>query len=251
MSSMKIAVVFLLAFLVDFGFPANAVTSASDRIVVEVRVKTELAKDLAQPVSAYDAVSGRQCLDGRPVKDFQGEIIAYWINMECPYCGIAEPLKAQRDNPEICIVARHIPSSQYGESLKKAISYEALRSFSVNAANRFWDASTPKTSLGIPTPYEAVLRSSMDEALISPDNFGKAVEEAATVVSADIVAAQGRISTTPTYEIQGIRFPACDFKAHELPKALELAKKARADEKAARLEIIRIITRGLLDENLL
>lgn len=248
----KIISVFVGIFAGMLVFSGSmAATSNAERLTVEARVKTDMAKDLAQPHEIPVSLTDRKCLDGHPVKDFQGEVIEYWTSMECPYCGIAEPLKAQRENSDICIVVRHAPASQYGESLKKALAFEALRTFSVNAANRFWDVVVPKTSLGIPMPYEAALRSALEEALISPENFADAIEKVSAQISQDILAGQSRINTTPTYIMRGLRFPACDFKANELPKALELAKKARANDEAARLEIVKIITRGLLDEKLL
>ena len=139
--------------LIGLCHTASAGTPMSDRMAVEADVKTEIAKDLASPYSPHESLSGRTCLDGRPVDGFQGDILEYWSNLECPYCGIQEPLQAQRENPGLCIVVRHIPSDEYGESLKKALAYEALRGFSTNAAHRFWDAVLPKTSLGIPVPY--------------------------------------------------------------------------------------------------
>lgn len=182
---------------------------------------------------------------------FQGDIVELWSNLECPFCGIQEPLQAQRDNPGLCIVVRHIPSDEYGESLKKALSYEALKTFSVNAAHRFWDAVLPKTSLGIPVPYEAALQTAIQEAAIAPDAFADALQAAAPLVGADIVAAQSRITSTPTWILSGIRFPACDFTAKELPTALELARKTRSGDVRAKDEVSQIITRGLLDESLL
>ena len=181
----------------------------------------------------------------------QGDILEYWSNLECPYCGIQEPLQAQRDNPGLCIVVRHIPSDEYGESLKKALAYEALRGFSANAAHRFWDAVLPKTTLGIPIPYEAALQTALQEATIAPEAFADALQAVAPLVSADIVAAQSRITSTPTWILGGIRFPACDFKAAELPTALELARKVRSGNTDAQERVAGIITRGLLDETLL
>ena len=151
----------------------------SDRVAVDAGVKAEIAKDLASPYSPHESLSGRTCLDGRPVDGFQGDIVELWSNLECPFCGIQEPLQAQRDNPGLCIVVRHIPSDEYGESLKKALSYEALKTFSVNAAHRFWDAVLPKTSLGIPVPYEAALQTAIQEAAIAPDAFADALQAAA------------------------------------------------------------------------
>lgn len=242
--------IFLCGFL-TFSQPVHAGTPLSDRVAVEAGVKTEIARDLASPYSPHEILSGRTCLDGRPVDGFQGEILEYWVNLECAFCGIQEPLQAQRNNPGLCIVVRHIPSDEYGESLKKALSYEALRDFSTNAAHRFWDAVQPKTSPAIPVPYEAALQSALLEAAIAPDAFAEALRKAAPLVSADIVAAQSRITSTPTWILQGIRFPACDFTAEELPAALALARKARSGDTRARDDITKIVTRGLLHESLL
>ena len=66
-----------------------------------------------------------------------------------------------------------------------------------------------------------------------------------------MVAAGEHISVTPTYTIQGIRFPACDFKSWELPIAIELARKVRAGDAKAIKDTIAIIIRGLSDEKLL
>lgn len=238
-----------------FTFGANtafAGTPMIERIAVEAGAKAEVAKDLAVPYRPLDGLSGRTCLDGRPVEGFQGDIVEYWANLECQYCGIQEPVQAQRNNPNMCIVVRHIPSGEYSESLKKALSYEALKRFSVNAANLFWDSVLPKTNLGIPAPYEAALLMAFQEAAISPEKFAETLaKDASEAVSADILAAQARISTTPTYILAGIRFPACDFKASELPEALKLALSARDGDEDSIARIIRMITNGLMDEEAL
>ena len=232
--------------------PVHAGTPITERIAVEAGVKTEVTKDLAVPYNPLDSLSGRTCLDGRPVADFQGDIVEYWANLECPYCGIQEPVQAQRNNPGMCIVVRHIPDNQYGDSMKKALSYEALKRFSVNAANLFWDSVLPKTTLGIPAPYEAALLLAFQEAAISPEKFTETLtKDASDLVSQDVLAAQARISSTPTYILAGIRFTACDFKASELPSALELAKKARKGDEDAKERIIKIITNGLMNEAML
>lgn len=242
---------FSLYCLLTLGSAAHAGTPTSDRLAVEAGVKADIAKDLSQPHTPLETLSGRTCLDGRPVDGFEGDILEYWSNLECPYCGIQEPLQAQRNNPNLCIVVRHIPSDEYGESLKKALAYEALRGFSANAAHRFWDAVLPKTSLGIPIPYEAALQAALREAAIAPEAFADALQAVAPLISADIVAAQSRITSTPTWILGGIRFPACDFTATELPTALELARKTRAWDADAQERVIGIITRGLLNEALL
>lgn len=231
--------------------PVHAGTPMSGRVAVEAGVKAEIAKDLATPCNPLENLSGRTCLDGRAVDDFQGDILEYWANLECPYCGIQEPLQAQRTYPDLCVVVRHIPSDEYGESLKKALAYEALHGFSVNAAHRFWDAVLPKTSLGIPVPYEAALQSALQEAAIAPEAFADALQAAAPLVGADIVAAQSRITSTPTWILDGIRFSACDFKTGELPVALELAKQTRKDDDSAKERVIQIILRGLLNDPLM
>lgn len=246
-----LAQVLFFCCLIGLCHTASAGTPMSDRMAVEAGIKTEIAKDMASPYSPHESLSGRTCLDGRPVDGFQGDIVELWSNLECPYCGIQEPLQAQRTHPDLCIVVRHIPSDEYGESLKKALSYEALRTFSANAAHRFWDSVLPKTSLGIPVPYESALQTALQDAAIAPEDFADALQDVAPLVSADIVAAQSRITSTPTWILDGIRFPACDFKAGELPVALELARKARSGDMRAKDEITQIITRGLLNESLL
>ena len=246
-----VAIILSVSVNIIFSSSCMGATPKADRIAVESRVKKEIEVDFAQPYALTLRLAERKCLDGRSVKDFQGEIIEYWTNLECPYCGIAEPLKAQRDNGDICIIVRHAPASQYGEAMKKALAFEALRSFSVNSANRFWDAVVPKTSLAIPVPYEAALRTALDEALITPEAFAEAIEKVSSTISNDILAGQNRISTTPTYIIQGIRFPACDFRADQLPQAIDLARKARAGDLEAKREIMGMITRGLLNEQIL
>lgn len=245
---MTTAIVFSLVALT----PALAGTPMSDRVAVEAKVRAEVNKDLALPYSPGEALAGRHCLDGRAVKDAQGELVEYWVNLECSYCGIREPLQAQRAAPDMCIVVRHRPSDQYGESLKKALSYEALKHFSANAANLFWDKVHPQTALGIPVPYEASLMLAFQEAAIAPEAFGEVLtKDAARIVNEDILAGAGRITSTPTYILAGIRFPACDFTAVQLREALNIAKKAREGDKAAVEKAITIITKGLLNETLL
>ena len=247
-----LVIVIFLCLLFATVVSAHAGTPISERVAVEAGVKADVSKDLALSYNPLEGLSGRTCLDGRPVDDFQCDIVEYWANLECTYCGIQEPVHAQRNNPNMCIVVRHIPSGEYGESLKKALSYEALKSFSVNAANLFWDSVVPKTALGIPVPYEAALLRAFQEAAISPEQFSEILtKEASELVSHDIFMAQGRITTTPTYILAGIRFPACDFKASELPSALDMAKKARAGDNEAVERIIKIITNGLMNEAML
>ena len=240
------------ALIVLSSYVAHAGTPMSDRVAVEVGVKAQVNKDLALPYNPGEALADRQCLDGRPAKDFQGDLVEYWVNLECSYCGIREPLQAQRAAPDMCIVVRHIPTDQYGESLKKALSYEALKQFSANAANLFWDKVLPQTALGIPTPYEASLLLAFQEAAITPEAFGEALSTgAADVVNEDILAGYGRIPSTPTYILAGIRFPSCDFTATQLREALAIAKLARAGDQAAQEKIVTIITNGQLDEKIL
>ncbi len=151
-----------LFFLLSIPNCCHAGTPTSDRIALEAGVKNEISVDLAQKYDPLKVLADRKCLDGRTVKDFTGEIVEYWANLECAFCGILEPVKAQRDNPDICIVVRHIPSAQYGESLKKALAFEALRQFSINAANRFWDAVVPKSNVGLPLSYEAAMHTAIE-----------------------------------------------------------------------------------------
>lgn len=110
----------------------------------------------------------------------------------------------------------------------------------------------PKTTLAIPSPYEAALLLAFQEAAIAPETFTETLtKDAAELVSRGIVAAQGRITSTPTYILAGIRFTACDFKAGQLRGALELALKARKGDEDARRQVIESITRGNMNETML
>ncbi len=243
----KVTVSFFCLFIVLA--PAFAGTPTSDRIATEAGVRAEVAKDLALAYALPNDLTDRTCLNGKPVRSFEGDVVEYWANIECPYCGIREVVQAEKANPNLCIVVRHIPSSEYGESLKKALCYEALKKFSANAANMFWDKVVPDMTLGIAAPYEGALLQAAQEAAIAPEALGEALaKEATALVNEDILAAQGRIRTTPTFILAGIRFPACDFTATELATALGLAKEARQGNADALEKIIRIITNGQLNE---
>jgi hypothetical protein len=240
---------FVTAICLCLLFPAQL--PAEDRAAVETRIRAEISSDLAAPLQP-EALSGRSCLDGRPAAEFPGEIAEYWVNLECPWCGIQEPLQAQRQNADLCVIVRHIPSREYGESLKKALSYEALKKFSVNAANIFWDTVVPKKPRELPKPYEASLLLAFQEAAIDPEAFGEALgKEAALLINVDLVAAKGRISVTPTWVLAGLRFSACDFTAEQLPLALALAKKARAGDTEALEQVIAMIIRAFMNEPVL
>ena len=140
----------------------------------------------------------------------------------------------------------------YAAQTGQALSYEALKQFSANAANLFWDKVLPQTSLGIPTPYEASLLLAFQEAAIPAETFGEALSgTATTIVNGDILAGYGRITSTPTYILAGIRFPSCDFTAMQLREAFAIAKQARAGDQAAQEKIVTIITNGQLDEKML
>lgn len=243
-------IVLVSTLLFSVSFTHNqcfAVTPEAERIAVEAKVRAEVNKDLAMPYTPHESLAGRHSIDGRKLNDFQGDIVEFWLNLECRYCSIQDPLKAQRENENMRIIVRHLPSDSYAESLKKALSYEALKIFSVNAANMFWDTIIPKTSLAIPAPYEASLMLAFQEAAIPLEAFSNALEgEAADIINADILAGYGRITSTPSYVLEGIRFPACNFTAEQLPKALDLAKKARRGDTEAKEQVIDIIVQGLL-----
>ena len=244
----RLSFIILSIFLLCALIPAHGI-AVQDRIVAEARARADVSKDLETPWQPESLVA-RNCLDGRPVADFPGDVVEYWVNLECCYCGIVEPMLAQRRNADVCIVARHIPTREYSESMKKSLSYEALKKFSVNAANIFWDKVVPKTPQEMPLPYEASLLLAFQEAAIDPEAFGDALgNEAASIINQDILAALGSISMPPTWVLAGIRFPACDFTAAQFPVAVELAKKARDGDADALERIIAMIAKALMDES--
>ena len=70
----------------------------------------------------------------------------------------------------------------------------------------------------------------------------------AETVSKDIVEAQNLISTTPTYIMEGIRLPSCDFTAKEIPSALALAKRIRSYKDGTIHELIEIIVKNITED---
>ena len=240
----------LFTYFMDLMAPSVAIASMPERAVVERDAAAGVAKDIAVPFSPAEHLKGRTCADGRDAATFRGEILEFWGSMECRYCGIREVIKAQQAHPEWCIVVRHRPANTYGESMKKALAYEALRHFSQTAANNFWDAVVPTSDL-LPPPYAASLLRMSAEAAVQPDALAEILEgEAAQTVQKDMEQGQD-IPSTPTFVLGGIRFPSCDFSADQLAPALELAKKARSGDAAAQREIIQVITRGRMNEAML
>ena len=234
-----------LAFLCLALLPQFA--HASSEPLAE-NVMAEVMKDLSAPYTPQEKLAGKMCLNGASVDGFQGDIIEYWANIECPYCDIKEPLAAQQTNPNLCIVVRHSPSASYGESVKKSLVYETLMQLSPNAAHQFWSDLLPEKGKGVPVPYEAALQKALDSAAISTDSFVATLKNQAETVSKDIVEAQNLISTTPTYIMEGIRLPACDFTAKEIPSALALAKRIRSHKDDTIHELIEIIVKNITED---
>ena len=220
--------------------------AGTERYAVERDVTASVTKDLS--IDYHPSADGRRCIDGRLFAEGM-ERIDFWASLECSYCGIREVVKAQQAHPNWCIVVRHRPPSP--EGLRKALAFEALKKFSSSAAILFWDSVIPKADLPVPRPYEGALLQAYSEASIPQDAFVATLEgEAAGIVSADTAAGQ-HISSTPTFVLQGIRFASCDFTRLQLESALVLAQKARSGGANAVQEIIKIITRGRMNEKML
>lgn len=240
----------LNVILMIFCLPALAQANPADRMVVERDTTANVTKDVEMPYTPTKGIDNRTCIDGRPVAGFKGDIIEYWTNLECKFCGVQEIVMAQQAHPEWCIVVRHSPAS--GEGMKKALAYEGLKKFSPTAANMFWHDVVPKSNMVMPMPYEGALLRAYRESAIPVDKFSHALAtEATSHVNSDILAAQGTITSTPTFILEGVRFPSCDFVASDLAQALELAKKARSGDAEAKNSIIQIITRGRMGEPML
>lgn len=241
-----------LSLTIFFLFASVGVSGASTagRYAVERDVTASVTKDLAIDYHPDDAgLEGRRCLDGRYFADGM-ERIDFWASLECSYCGIREAVKAQQAHPDWCIIVRHRPSSP--EGLRKALAFEALKKHSSSAAVMFWDSVIPKADLPVPHPYEGALLRAYSEASIPQEEFVATLEgEAATTVSADAKVGQSLVSSTPTYVLRGIRFASCDFTAQQLEAALALARKARKGDTDAVQEVIRIVTRGRMNEKML
>ena len=73
-------------------------------MAVQAWRQTEIAKGTLLPlIPRMNAFPAEHVWTADPWTAFQGEILEYWVNLECAFCGIEEPLKAQRDNP-ICVL---------------------------------------------------------------------------------------------------------------------------------------------------
>lgn len=236
-----------ILFLLVLAGVSNAGTAK--RYAVERDVTATVKKDLAMKYDPDAGLEGRRCLDGRPFADGM-ERIDFWASMECPYCGIRELLKAQQAHPDWCIIVRHRPSSP--EGLRKALAFEALKKHSSSAAVMFWDAVIPKANLPVPHPYESALIQAYSEASISQEDFAATLEgEASAIVRSDAETGKSFVKSTPTYVLRGIRFGSCDFTAKQLEGALALARKARDGDAEAVREVIKVITRGRMNEKML
>ena len=63
--------------------------ASKDRAEVEARVRMDVLHDL-ESLWQPESLAGRTCIDGRPVADFPGDVVEYWVNLECVYCGILD-----------------------------------------------------------------------------------------------------------------------------------------------------------------
>lgn len=222
--------------------------STPERALVERDVRATVDKDMTAPWDT-DGEAARVCLDGKPVGDV-GNVVEVWVSPECRFCGLREAFQAQRAHPEWRIVVRHMPAG--GEGLKKALAFEALKQFSASAAVLFWEEILPRTDLAIPRPFEAALLRALSEAAIPQEKYSAVLEkQAVQTVLSDMLAGTGVIGSTPTWVLEGFRFASCDFTAAQLEKAMELARKARRGDAAAREAIVEIIVRGRMNEPML
>lgn len=226
----------------------SAWAGTPERTLVERDVRATLDKDMAAPwATAGDAA--RVCLDGKPAGD-AGNAVEVWVSPECRFCGLREAFQAQQTHPEWRIVVRHMPAG--GEGLKKALAFEALKQFSASAAVMFWEEILPRTDLAIPRPFEAALLRALSEAAIPQEKYSAVLEkQSVQIVMGDMLAGAGVIGSTPTWVLEGFRFASCDFTAAQLEKAMELARKARRGDAAAREAIVEIIVRGRMNEPML
>ncbi len=94
-------------------------------------------------------------------------------NLECPYCGIQEPRFRRNGTIPACASSCGIflSDEEYGEIAEKALAYEVSATFPLNAGHRYGIAVPPKTTLGIPVPYEnkPLSRPRLREAAIVPE----------------------------------------------------------------------------------
>lgn len=247
---MKMSLNTLLVLVAFFlTMPVIGYAGLPERYAVEREVTASVTKDMATPYIGNPSIAGRRCVDGKPGSQ-ERELIEFWGSMDCQYCSIREVVKAQKAHPDWCIVVRHLPSGQ--DALGKALAYEALAKFSSASAIIFWDDVVPTSDLPVSRPYQGSLIRAFSDANIQHEAFVSAMEkDAVQNLNQDIEAGTGVIPSTPTFVLEGIRFSSCDFTVKQLEEALDLAKKARSGDEKALQEIIRVITRGHLNEPML
>lgn len=242
-------VMHLICFLILFAHPsetlANASANANDNTAQAI-IRQEAIIVKQDIIAPFETSQNKLCVDGTSANG--KEIIDYWVDLECSFCRIDDVLLAQRTIPNICIVVRHSPS--IGEdSIKKALAYEALRKESVNEANIFWSNNLSEGSVSI--PYTQQLMNSLQSLMLSVEKFNNIIDEIRPIVDEDIIFSQGKITYTPTFVIQGFRFPACDFSPEQLSKVITIAKSARQGREDAINEIITIISNGINNKPML
>lgn len=210
---------------------------------IQADASTKLAMDAVQQdsVMPFPQAENRQCVDGTQADG--RAIIDYWVDLECPYCKVDPVIMAQMSmQDKICIVIRHKPRAG-GDSFKKSLAYEALHKKSSNAANSFWSSVSPKGAVS--APYNKAVMDSLESILLPIDMFNFLIDEATPRLNEDINASQGKILYTPTFVIEGFRFPACDFSAKQLQRVFPIAQSARKGNKDALERIKVIITNGI------
>jgi hypothetical protein len=206
-------------------------------------ILTTLNGDIEKPFSA--PLFTRQCVDGRQAQNFEGEIIEYWVDMNCGWCAIEPIVKAQAKNQDWCIVVRHAASRDVSTSLQKSLTFESLKQQSSGASLLFWENVYPKTGrqLSEKEIHDLFLllatKLNLDMQKLTDDG----VNIAALNVAMDIEVARTEIRSTPTFVISGIRMPACDFSVEELKAAVELAARARQGDVAAKDALHGLIVR--------
>lgn len=204
-------------------------------------IRSGITTDMSMPFSA--PLTGRTCLDGKPVTAPDRQLIEYWVDLECYWCQLPEVEAFQKENQSMCVVVRHFPTSDL--AVEKALIFETLQKQSPAAAAEFWNSIVPKNEadpLGDSGSTHALLETLIEKHKLDQIEVMRSLQNDATQnLGTDRLAGMNKIDFTPTVVIDGIRLGACSFSRHELPQALELVKKVKAGDTEALDELVKIV----------
>ncbi len=235
-------------------FCGSAVADAEQLIVADQELRdtitAEIESDLQTPLVSN--LMGRKCLNGQPVPNFEGQIIEYWVSLDCPYCTIEGVQAIQAANASACVVVRHYATED--SAIQKSMAYEALAAQSLPAAQEFWTLVLPKhgQDKNVEQAQKEIadsLQTLMAKYALDNDFFASTAYQTTTnQLNQDRLDSMNKISFTPTFVIDGIRLSACDLKQNEFVEISTLITNAKKGDIPAKKALIEFLVKEQKEE---